>query len=138
MPTRKLTEAEEQQTWWSMFLGILVWFLYQNTVNALASLSCSWNWLRFEFAGLPGVQVVGLLIGIAALAAMTSLIYLPWRNWRRFQTEQPPRNPQMLEETEHDRRPLMAFVAMLLNGFFLLFVVATLVSTLVLHGCGSV
>ena len=39
MPTRKLTEAEEQQTWWSMFLGILVWFLYQNTVNALASLS---------------------------------------------------------------------------------------------------
>lgn len=138
MPTRKLTRAEEKQTRRSLFLGITIWFLYQNTINTLTSLSCTWNWFRFDVAGLPGLQFVAFLIGLVALLGMAFLIYLPWRNWQRFQTETPPRNPAMLEQTEEDRRPLMAFVTMLLNGFFLLFILATLVPMLVVHGCGSV
>jgi hypothetical protein len=138
MAAPKLTQEEEQQTRRSLFLGITIWFLYQNTINTLTSLSCNWNWFRFDVVGLPGLQFVALLIGLAALLGTAFLIYLPWRNWQRFQRRSPFRNPAMLEQTEEDRRSLMAFVAMLLNGFFLLFIIATLVPMLVVHGCGSV
>jgi len=138
MAAGKLTQAEEQKTRRSLFLGIVIWFLYQNTINTLTSLSCTWNWLRFDVAGLPGLQFVALLIGLAALLGIAFLIYLPWQNWRHFQKKTPARNPAMLQETEEDRRPLLAFVAMLMNGFFLLFIIATLVPMLVVHGCGSV
>ncbi|MGE5251366.1 MAG: hypothetical protein ACM3QS_14265 [Bacteroidota bacterium] len=138
MPSRKLTKAEERQTRLSLFLGIGIWFLHQNLLNAFTSVACTWNLFRFRVAGLPGLQFIEVLISLVALAAMVYIIYLPWRNWRRFQTKQPPRNPQMLENTEEDRRPLLAFVAMLLNTFFLLFIIATFVPLLVVHACGSV
>jgi hypothetical protein len=138
MPKRKLTQAEERQTRLSLFLGIGIWFLHQNVLNAFTSLACTWNWFPFKIAGLPGLQFIELIISLAALAAMAYIIYLPWRNWNRFQTKTPPQNPQMLEQTEEDRRPLMAFVTMLLNVFFLVFIVATIVPMLTVHGCGSV
>jgi hypothetical protein len=43
----------------------------------------------------------------------------------------------MLERTESDRRPLMAFVSLLLNGLFLLFVLASMVMVSVLAPCAG-
>ena len=74
--------------------------------------------------------------GLCAVRIFARLIILPWRNWREFQTEKPPDNPRLLQDTEKDRRPLLAFVALLLNSLFFLFVVASFVPMLALNPCG--
>jgi threonine/homoserine/homoserine lactone efflux protein len=81
------------------------------------------------------LQLVETMITILALLLMLLLIYLPWRDWRRFQSERPRDNPQLLEDTEKDRRPLVAFVTMLLNCFYLLFIVAAFVPIWALKPC---
>ncbi len=138
MPTNKLTKVQEQQTLWSLFLGVTVWFLHQNILNALISVSCKWGWLTFPVGGLSGLQFAEAAISLVALIAMLIMIYLPWRNWRNFQERKPTDNPNLLQDTEEDRRPLLAFVAMTLNGFFLLFVIATFVPMFALKTCGQV
>ncbi len=137
MPTSQLTKTQEMQTRWSLFLGIAIWFLHQNMLNMLISVACKWGWFTFPIGGLSGLQFVELIISLIALLAMLVVIYLPWRNWRNFQSEKPAHNPQLLQDTEEDRRPLMAFIAMLMNGFFFLFIIATFVPTLVLKACGQ-
>ncbi len=120
---------------WSLVLGITLWFIDLNTVYALPSLACEWNWFPFTVAGIPALVFVEAIITLIAGLLMLLLIYLPWRNWRRFQTATPRDNPQMLQDTEKDRRPLMAFVAMLANSFFLLFMLATFVPMIALNAC---
>lgn len=137
MPTAQLNKSQERQTQWSLFLGIAIWFLHQNILNALISVSCKWGWFTFPVGGLSGLQFVEAVIGLIAVLAMLVVIYLPWRNWRSFQGKKPTDNPQLLEDTEEDRRPLLAFVAMTLNGFFLLFVIATFVPMFALKACGQ-
>lgn len=137
MPRVQLTKAEEQQTRRSLFLGILIWFLHLNLLNALISVSCKWGWFTFPVGGLSGLQFVELVISVLAVLLMLFMIYLPWRYWRSFQTEKPTDNPQLLQETEEDRRPLLAFIAMLLNGFLFLFVIATFVPMFALKACGQ-
>ncbi len=131
----QLSKTEDRLTRWCLFLGMIVWFIDLNTVYSLSSLACEWNWFAFTFAGIPGLVIVEAIITLIALLLMSFMIYLPWRNWLKFQTEKPTENPQMLKDTEKDRRSLMAFVAMLLNGFFFLFLVATFVPMLVLNVC---
>lgn len=130
-----LSKTEDRLSRWCLFLGMLLWFADLNTVYALPSLSCTWGWFSFTVAGLSGLAVVEAIITLIAMVLMSVLIYLPWRNWRKFQTERPMENPRMLNDTEKDRRSLIAFVAMLLNSFFLLFIVATFVPMLVLNVC---
>ncbi len=120
---------------WSLVLGITLWFVDLNTVYALPSLACEWNWLAFMILGIPGLVFVEAAITLVSMLLMLVMIYLPWRNWRAFQTEKPTDNPQLLQDTERDRRPLMAFVAMLANSFFLLFMIATLVPLFALNVC---
>ena len=132
-----LAEPNEQQTRWSLFLGITIWFLHMNLLNALISVSCKWGWFTFPVAGLSGLQLVEMIISLIAILAMLFMIYLAWRYWRSFQTEKPTDNPQLLQNTEEDRRPLLAFIAMLLNVFFLLFVIGTFVAIFALKACGQ-
>jgi hypothetical protein len=136
MPTIHLAEPNEQQTKWSLFLGIAIWLLHLLLLDALISVSCKWSWLTFPIAGLSGLQFVELIISLIALLAMLLLIYLPWRYWQSFQTEKPTSNPQLLQETEEDRRPLLASIAMSLNGLLFLFVIATFVPMFALNACG--
>jgi hypothetical protein len=42
-----------------------------------------------------------------------------------------------MEDTEEDRPPLIAFVAMGLNGFLALYTLATFVPTFALKACGQ-
>ena len=121
----------------SLLLGIAVWFVHQNLIYAIASVACRWEFFAFRVAGLPGPQIIDTIISLIALVIMAILIYIPWRSWREFQRERPTRNPDMVEDTEKDPRPMVSFVAMGLNSFFLLFVIATFVPMLSLHGCGS-
>lgn len=130
------TEPNERQTRWSLILGILIWFTYQNLLNALTSLSCKWSWLFYRIAGMQSLQFVEIILSLIALLSILYMIFLAWRFWRSFQTKKPTNNPKMLEETEEDSRPLMAFVAMLLNGFFFVFIIATFVPMLALKPCG--
>jgi hypothetical protein len=43
----------------------------------------------------------------------------------------------LLQDTEHDRRPLVAFVALMLNSFLFLFAGAFLVPLFMLSACGQ-
>jgi uncharacterized membrane protein len=133
----RVTKAEEQQTRKSLFLGITIWFLHLNILNALISVSCKWGGLTFPVGGLSGLQLLEGILTLITVLAMLYFIYLPWRQWRNFQTEKPPANPKMLQETEEDRPPLVAFIAMALNGFLVLYTIATFVPAFALKACGQ-
>ena len=137
MPAIDLSHPTERQTQWSLFLGILIWFLHLNIVNALISVSCKWGGLTVPVGRLSGLQIVAAMISLITLLLLLFLIYLPWRNWRTFQTEQPAQNPDLMRDTEIYRRPLMAFIAMSLNGFLFLYTLATLVPMFALKACGQ-
>ncbi len=115
--------------------GIAIWFIDLNTVYALPSLACEWGWFPFTIAGIPGLVFIEAIITFIAMLLMSFMIYLPWRNWRKFQAAKPTDNPRLLQDTEKDRRSLMAFVAMLANSFFFLFILATFVPILALNAC---
>lgn len=137
MPTIQLAEPNERQVRWSLFIGILIWFLHLNILNALISVACKWGWFTYPVGGLSGLQFVELIISLITILGMLFLIYLPWRFWRSFQTEKPTTNPDLLRDTEEYRRPLMAFIAMLLNAFLILYILATLVPMFALKACGQ-
>jgi uncharacterized membrane protein len=133
----RVTKAEEQQTRKSLFLGITIWFLHLNILNALISVSCKWGGLTFPVGGLSGLQLLEVILTLITVLAMLYLIYLPWRQWRAFQSETPPANPEMLQDTEKYRPSLMAFLAMALNGFLILYTIATFVPAFALKACGQ-
>jgi hypothetical protein len=134
-PSAPRTDHDERQTWRSLLLGSVVWFVYLNLVYGVASLSCKWNWFAANQPGPSRLLLVETLLTLLALPLLLVFIYLPWRDWRRFQTKRPPDNPHLLEDTEKDRRPLVAFITMLLNGLYFLFALATLVPVFALSPC---
>ena len=136
MTTASLSDDRERQTRASLLAGIAVWFIALNAVYALPSLACKWGWLPFRVGSLSGLQLVQLVLVAVALAALAALIAIPFRIWRHFQTEPPPQNPRMIQDTEADRRPLLAAVVMGLNGFFFIFALALLAPVLTLRPCG--
>ncbi len=133
---RLLGEHEERRMKVCLLGGIALWFVVLNTVYALPSLACKWDWFPFSVGPLSGLQVVQAMITLAAALLMGVLIYLPFQNWREYQTQQPPGNPHMLQDTEKGRQPLFAFIVMMANSFFLLFVVALFVPIFALRPCG--
>jgi uncharacterized membrane protein len=135
---KRLAHDEEWQTKVSLLLGILIWFLHLNVVYGLASLACKWGWFSATGGGISGLQLVETIITLIAMLLILITIYLPWRHWRSFQTEKPPKNPHMLQDTEKDRRPLLAFVTALTNSLFLLFVIAAFIPIFALNACGQV
>jgi hypothetical protein len=132
-PTVSPAHVDDRQTWRSLLFGFVVWFLHQNVMYMLTSLSCNWSLFSFTVAGLPGLKFIQLILTLIAGLLLLWLIYLPYRNWRAFQTD----SEHMMEHTETDRRPLIAFVVMGLNGFFLLFVITSVVPVLALNACGQ-
>jgi hypothetical protein len=137
MPRAKVTKAEEKHIRWSLFLGITIWFLHLNILNALISVSCKWGGLTFPVGGLSGLQLLEGILTLITVLAMLYLIFLAWHPWRNFQTEKPLTNPQLLQETEENRPPLLAFIAMVLNGFLVLYIIVTFVPTFALKACGQ-
>jgi hypothetical protein len=137
MATTQQTQHDEQQTRRSLLFGMVIWFLHLNVIYGVASLACKWGWLSSSVAGVSALQLVETGITLVTIPVMLLLIYLPWRAWRRFQTQEPASNPRMLQDTEQDRRPLLACVVMGLNSLFLLFVVATFVPIFALNACGQ-
>ncbi len=129
-------DINETRTLWSLFLGMLVWFLHLNIINALTSTACKWSWLDTRILGLSALQWVQILVTVVAMALIGWFVFLSWRNWRSFQKKAPIDNPQLLTDTEKDRRPLLAFVGMTVNGFFFLYVIANFIPIFVLKGCG--
>lgn len=122
--------THERQIWLSLLLGFIVWFLYFNLVYPLTSLTCRWGWFQFNFLGLPGLHFVQLVLTAIALLLIANFIYLSWRSWRRADAS---RNEQeKVYQSSKDPRSLMAFVSMLLNSLFGLFIIATLVPMFVL------
>lgn len=137
MPRAQLTQAQEAQTRKSLFLGITIWFLHLNILNALISVSCKWGGLTVPVGRLSGLQLLSAALSLISLLGLFYLIYVPWRNWRTFQTDAPPQNPQLMQDTDEKRQALLAFVAMGLNGFFALYLLATFVATFSLKACGQ-
>src|SRR5215208_6624894 len=126
--TTLTSRSSDRQTWRSLLFGSLIWFLHLNLVYPLTSLTCKWNWFTSGIAGLSGLQTVQIFITIIAAALLLITIYQPYRSWREYRTD----TEHILTQTEQHRIPLMAFVTMLSNSIFLLFVVASLVPILAL------
>jgi len=127
------TQVNDRRTWQCFLFGIVVWFLDLNVVYPLTSVSCHWGWFPFTIAGIPGLRFIQLVVTVSAAILLLIFIYLSWRNWHPFQ-----RKPQLpMTQTEADRRPLIAYVVMLLNCLFLLFVLASAVSIVTLTPCVS-
>lgn len=120
----------------SLLAGIIVWFLDQNLTYGLSSVACKWGWFTSKVGPISTLQLVTTIITLVALLLMVPLIYLPLRNWLDYQTENPPKNPQMLEETEAERRPFLAFVTMLSNSILALFIIANFVPIFAISPCG--
>ena len=137
MPAIDLSNPSEQQIRWSLFLGILLWFLHLVVVHALISVSCKWGGLTVPVGGLSALQLVEVVIHLLTVLLFLFLIYLPWRQWRNFQTERPVTNPDLMRDTEEYTRPLMAFIAMGLNAFLALYTIASFVPTFALKACGQ-
>jgi len=135
--TIHLTESDERKARWSLFLGITIWFLHLSVLNTLVSVSCKWGWLTYPVGRLSGLQLAETIISVTAMLAMLVLTYVPWRIWQESQTEKPTENPELLQETEEDSRPLLAFIAMLLNGLLFLFVIVAFVPMFALKACGQ-
>ncbi len=131
VPKDRLSKSEEGLSGRSLFLGSVVWFIDLNAVYALPSLACNWGWFPFKIAGIPGLALVEGAITLVALLLMLRLIYLPWRNWRKLRAGA----PRALQAAEKDRRSLMAFVAMMTNSFFFLFIIAFFVPMITLNAC---
>lgn len=129
------TLKDDHLTRRSLFGGIITWFLHQNIIYALSSLSCKWNWFPFRLGGLAGYQVVQAIVTVIAVLLILYFIYMPWREWRKGQSEKPPENPEMLNDTEKDRHSLAAFIVMAMNSFFLLFMIASFVVIFSLNAC---
>jgi hypothetical protein len=134
-PNTQPTPKPERHTWISLALGSAVWFLHLNVAYGLASLSCFWGWLTEPIAGVSSLLVLETILTALALALMAYSIYLPWRDWRQYQTEKPAKNPRLLDDSEKDRRPMVAFMTLLLNGLLFLFVIAAFVPIWTLNPC---
>ena len=137
MPTIDLSKPSEQQTRWSLFLGILLWFLHLVIVHSLISVSCKWGGLTVPLGGLSVLQIVEAVIHLITVVLFGLLIYLPWRQWRSFQTDTPVTNADLMRDTEEYARPMLAFIAMGLNGFLALYTIASFVPTFALKACGQ-
>jgi threonine/homoserine/homoserine lactone efflux protein len=122
---------DDRTTRRNLLLGVVVWFAHLNLVNALTSLTCQWGWFSFTIAGIPGLRFIQLTISLIAGLIFAYLIYQSWRVWRPARAN----GQQTLTQTEADRRSLMAFVTMLLNGLFFLFMLASLVLVLSINAC---
>ena len=130
-----IPKTDDRSTRWSLFLGITIWFVDLNSVYALPSVACMWNWFPFSVAGIPGLVFVEAIISLVSLTLILIMIYLPYRNWRRRRIAKSSNVAPILQEAEQDRHSLLALVSMLANSFFLLFVIANFVPMLALNAC---
>lgn len=135
MKILKWFKTDELQARWSFGVGITIWFLHLNTLNALTSLSCKWGWFSFTVFGMSGLRFIQLIFTCIALLLLAGMVYVPWRGWRKYQTTKPIQNPHLLRDTEQDRHPLEAAIAMVLNSFLFLFALAFFVPLLALNAC---
>ncbi len=131
----KLSKREDRLTRLCLFLGIIIWFVDLNAVYSLPSLSCEWGWFGSTVAGISGLTIVEAIITLISGVLMAFMIYLPGKNWRKSQAGKPVDDSQILNDTEKDRSSLLAFVTMLVNSFFFLFVIATFVPIFALNVC---
>lgn len=132
MPMPPISEKRDRSTWWSFLAGIVIWFVHLNVVYPVTSVACKWGWFPFAVGPISGLQAIQTLLTAIAVVLLSVTIYVPWRTWRRSQTEE----AHLLRQTERDRRPLMAFVTMMLNSTFLIYAIATFVPVLALNPCG--
>ena len=62
----------EQQTRWSLYLGILVWFLHLVVLHSLISVSCKWGGLTVPVGNLSGLQFVEAVLHLIAMALLAA------------------------------------------------------------------
>jgi hypothetical protein len=132
--TERMTKGQLTRS--SLVAGIILWFLHLNISYGLSSVGCKWGWFTNKIGPLSTMQLTEAIITLVALLLMFPLIAFPLRRWLDYQTGKPPRNPNMLQETEEDRHPFLSFVAFLSNSLLALFMIATFVPIFALSPCG--
>ena len=135
--TTQLPKTEQQQNHRLLYLGMLTWFIHENLIYGLNNVSCKWAFLNNNVDGLAALQWLEIAIAVIALALIAWVLVLSWQNWRIVQTARPARSPDTLQRTEQDRGGFLAFLAIGLNFFALLFVLGTLIPMLTLKACGQ-
>src|SRR5512138_1369620 len=133
--TTQLPKTEQQQNHRLLVLGMLIWFIHENLIYGLNNVSCKWAFLNFNLGGLAALQWLEIAIAVIALALIAWVLSLSWHNWRTLQAQRLSNDPQLVERTEEDRGGFLAFLAVGLNFFSLLFVLGTFVPMFALKAC---
>lgn len=129
--TEEYLQQSDRRVWISLVGGIAVWALHLMIVYPLTSLTCRWGWFSSTIAGMAGLHFVQMVVTVIAALLMIILGISAMREWRRNRSDE----ESMLQETASARRPLMAFVAMVLNGFFLLAILLSFVPIFAIEPC---
>lgn len=112
--------------WYAFVGGAAIWFFQFCIFYALAEISCNSNVLNFTILNLSGANFVALLIGVLSVVLVLFAIVVSFRHRRESQ--------QVARETD-ERRVFMARASIYMNLFYLLAVIATIISVFLLPPC---
>lgn len=125
------TQGTARTVWWSLVGGIVVWSLHLMIVYPLTSLACERGLFTGTVAGILELNLIQIITTVIAALIVAGLGLLALRAWRR--TQVPAGGVQTAKGGSHH---LIAFVAMLLNGMFLISILLAFVPIVVLQACG--
>lgn len=127
---RQWVESPTVQIGFALVGGTLVWVLYFTSVYGLTSLACQWGWLAAPRGG-NGLKVLQGVITLVAAGLIGGGVYLAYTIWQ--QTRLSARDTVLSAANAHI--PFLALLTVGLNGLYLLVLVLSLTSILLLPIC---
>ncbi len=111
--------------------GLVAWALHLITVYGPVSFACQRNALMGRVAGLTTLQVIQLVATIVAAVIVLGAALTALQGWRRLRDEANGQSFVM----NGSPYPFLMFVGFLLNGLFLLSIIASLLPILIIEPC---
>lgn len=116
--------------WFGVATGPIAWALHLVLVYAVQTLSCQWGFLQFNVLGLHALRLTLLLLTGLILAIVIWSSFVAYGFWRQF-------GNNGVDRPEGDRFRFMAFSGLLLNIFFAVAIVLSMVPVLTLSICAG-
>jgi uncharacterized membrane protein len=115
------------QLWFSLLAGTIIWVIHLMIVYPLTSLTCEWGWFPFTVGRFSGLQIVQIVVTVAASLLTVVAGVLAFRN-----------RQQLMEEgsLETDRHRFMATLGLALNILFTALILIALIPIISLPACG--
>lgn len=125
------TEKANERGWLALIVGTVIVSAHFMVVYAASSLTCRWGWLPGKTVGIPSLQFFQMLVTFLAGVLIGGLIAITYRDWHSTQVDERGEESQQAAA----RLPLLAFITMLVNTSYLLFILMSLVPILTIQQC---